>query len=138
MPPLNWARILLVGFLAGVWICVSGFSFAHFVLRSELEAMMSRRPSPPGPVEFAIHLGTRLAFGIFIVWMYAILSSRYGPGVATAARAALAIWLMVTVTYALNLSAAGIFTPKFAILGTLWSYIEMFLASLIAFRLYCS
>ena len=103
MGKINWGRVVLCGFLTGV---VWGVLFAialPLVGRDFLAALPGGHDIPatlPGGHHIpGTSAGMRgivmiwpLVLGISIMWLYAAIRPRYGPGPKTAALAGFAVW----------------------------------------------
>ena len=98
MGKINWGRVVLCGLVTGgTWmaltapVLIRGFHESEYV-----EALRAARASARfNPLLVAAPLN--FLAGIWIVWLYAAIRPRYGPGPKTAAVAGLAGWLAVAV-----------------------------------------
>jgi hypothetical protein len=100
MGKINWARVVLCGFLTG-GVCMALTAPVFLLLLRETEyvqamhaARMAARPRF-NPLLVAAPLN--LVAGVWIMWLYAAIRPRYGPGPKTAARAGLAGWVAVAI-----------------------------------------
>jgi hypothetical protein len=73
----------------------------------------------------AYYVVTDFLLGILIVWLYAGIRPRFGPGSATAMKAAVAVWIPVALINT-NMAVSGMYGPKiialscaFTLVGTL-------------------
>jgi hypothetical protein len=96
MGKMNWGRIFLGGVLWFVVYEVLGGTTWWLFLRAESIAAVESLGRPfPATVGFLVFfLLGGLAVGIFALWLYAAIRPRYGPGPKTAARTALALWVI--------------------------------------------
>ncbi|MBM3814746.1 MAG: hypothetical protein FJW20_24235 [Acidimicrobiia bacterium] len=138
MAPINMARVILGGLVAGLIINISEFVLNVIVLEAQWrEAMTSLNRQPVESV------GTIVAFniigfiyGIFTVWLYAAIRPRYGPGVKTALCAGSSVWL---IGYAMALAfpvLADLFPIKLIAISLLWGLVELLVASVVGAKLY--
>ena len=90
MPKTKWTGVIIGGLLAGV-VINTGELTLHRVLLQErwTTAFAALGKHPTGWTTF---IPANFLVGIFVVWLYALLRSRYGPGPRTAVRAGLAVW----------------------------------------------
>lgn len=93
MSAINTGRLILGGIAAGLVInivetIVNLFLVAHVM--EELLASLDLEPIGTAAGIGYIVLG--FALGFLIVWTYAAIRPRYGPGPRTALRAGLAVW----------------------------------------------
>ena len=95
MSRINWSRVLLCGLLAGVvWIVLG--SIVTALLGRAFAALPHNRLGAPTPGFVALNIVIDLLEGISILWLYAAIRPRYGPGVKTAIIAAFAWWVVVS------------------------------------------
>ena len=64
----------------------------------------------------ASYVVTDFLLGLLIVWLYAAIRPRFGPGSGTAVKAALAIWAVVALISA-NFYFSGMYGPKLVALS---------------------
>jgi len=126
MGRINLRRVLLGGLLAGLVSNVSGIALAHFVLREDLAAMMRAAGISSFPASAGVqHVLTRFLIGIAVVWLYAAMRPRFGPGPWTAALAGLIGWFFGQPLTALALSSWGVIPTKVLVAAPLWGLFEM-------------
>jgi hypothetical protein len=77
-----------------------------------------------------------LVNGMVLVWVYAAVRPRLGPGPRTAAVTGLVVWLMAYCLPNLSNAAFGFLPLKLTLIGTLWGLAELLGASLIGAWLY--
>ena len=95
---INVSRVLIGGLAAGVIMNVSGFVVQGMLLGKRMEAeMIAAAPSLQGkgmePSTMVARVLTQFVVGILLVWLYAAMRPRFGPGMKTASYAALVVWL---------------------------------------------
>ena len=133
MSQINFGRVLLGGILAGVVLNIGEFILNEVVMGAEMREMMARHnfAMPTGSSFMIMAVGVTLVLGIVMVWVYALIRPRLGPGAKTAIVAAVVMWFGV---YLYN---AGFFimlfgTPlKSAVIGCAWALVEYSLASMV-------
>ena len=100
MSGINAGRVLGGGLLAGLVFNILDFA-ANQMLRSDWEAAMTRLNLPTSALEAPSVMVTWIAvdflFGILVVWTYAAIRPRFGPGPKTAAMAGSVIPAEITV-----------------------------------------
>lgn len=95
MSKINWPRVLFCGLLAGVvWIILGAAVTA--LLGREFAALPHNRLAAPTAGFVILNVAVDLLEGISILWLYAAIRPRYGPGAKTALIAAIAWWFIVT------------------------------------------
>jgi len=91
---INWPRVLGCGVLAGiVWIILGTMVTA--LLARDFIALPNNRLGAPTPGFIVLNILLDLLTGISILWLYASIRPRYGPGAKTATIAAFASWFIV-------------------------------------------
>src|SRR5687768_7438961 len=95
---MNYARIVLGGLVAGVVLNIGEVILNDFLLKEQITEMFRRfNVTPPAGSFIAIAVTLTFALGILLVWLYAMIRPRYGPGPKTAICAALVIWFVTGV-----------------------------------------
>jgi hypothetical protein len=96
METINWRRLALGGSLAGVVLMVLAIaSTALFIGQQALQArLQALLPPADRSAALLFFISGFLLLGIFMVWWYAAIRPRFGPGPKTAAIAAVAVWLI--------------------------------------------
>jgi hypothetical protein len=95
---INTSKVLVGGLVAGVIMNVSGFLVQGMMLGPRMEAeMVAVAPTLQGrgmgTGAMTGRVLTQFAIGILLVWLYAAMRPRFGPGMKTAAYSAFAVWL---------------------------------------------
>ncbi|HYA98257.1 MAG TPA: hypothetical protein VEH49_09190 [Methylomirabilota bacterium] len=98
MGKINWGRVVLCGLVTGgVCMALTAPVFLLALRESEyVQALHTARAAAQPRVE-PLLMATPLNFaaGIWIMWLYAAIRPRYGPGPKTAALAGIAGWFAV-------------------------------------------
>lgn len=98
MGKTNWGRVVLCGLLTGgVFMAVTAPIFLLALRETEyVQALQAARTAAHPRFEpILVAAPLNLAGGIWIMWIYAAIRPRYGPGPKTATVTALAGWLAV-------------------------------------------
>lgn len=95
---INTGKVVVGGLVAGVIMNVSGFVVQGMLLGPRMMAEMAAvAPSlanmQPGGGEIATRVLTQFIVGIMLVWMYAAMRPRFGPGPKTAMISAFIVWI---------------------------------------------
>jgi hypothetical protein len=95
---INAQKVIVGGIAAGIVMNVLGFLGQGMLLGARMNAEMdavvpglSQRMMTGATI--AVNVITQLVIGVLLVWLYAAMRPRFGPGFKTAAYAALVIWL---------------------------------------------
>jgi len=107
------------------------------VLAKQMAAVLRKLGVPePGTNFVIIAVAMTLVLGIVLVWLYALIRSRLGPGPKTAVIAAFIMWFGVYLyTGAINGTLLQI-PMNFILIGFVWGLVEYVLAALAGAALY--
>jgi len=131
MGRINVGRVLLGGLLAGLVINVSEFVLNTFVVAKDMEDAMKAMSLPPiGNSQIACFVVLSFLLGIATVWLYAAIRPRFGPGVPTAAYAALAVWFLAYVYPSVFIMVLKIFPVNAMVISIVWGLPEMVIAGI--------
>ena len=132
MSRINWRRVLLGGIVADVvWGAL--YAAAHPLVERHNS---SGRPLLPLTPFAGAGAGVRVALvlngilGFALVWQYAVIRPRFGPGVKTAATAGIALWLVTSWVHATWVLFSGV--PAGALLAPLSANLLIVVAAAIA------
>ena len=96
MNNINFGRVILGGLVAGLIINIGEFLLNEVIFVKQMEEMFRRMNLPrPGASFIVTAIGITFLLGIVIVWLYAMIRLRFGPGPKTAIIAAFVIWFCV-------------------------------------------
>jgi hypothetical protein len=95
---INTSKVVVGGLAAGVVANIVGFIGFGFLLAERFEAdavAVAPELRGRGMTGGAIAINVILTFviGILLVWLYAAMRPRFGPGMKTALYAALVVWI---------------------------------------------
>jgi hypothetical protein len=135
---INTSKVVVGGLAAGVVANVIGFLLFGVLLAKRMEAeTVAVAPQLQGKGMSGGSIATNVIFtfiiGWLLVWLYAAIRPRFGPGVKTAVYAALVVWIcgflfhidwllvgmMTQATYALASLAALVQVGAAAIVGAM-------------------
>src|SRR5688572_17716239 len=95
MGKINWGRVVLGGLLAGLVLNVIDYLVYGVWLAADLNAAMQALGKSAMTMSTIVwFIVFDFLFGIFLVWFYAAIRPRFGPGPRTAALAGVAIWVL--------------------------------------------
>ena len=114
MQGMNWSRIWLGGLAAGVVMNLIDAAVNGFLLASrwerESEALRPGLMSRMATTSTIGWIVFDFALGVLLVWLYAAIRPRYGPGPRTALIAGMVLWLATHLAFA-SLAFMGMFSP---------------------------
>jgi hypothetical protein len=140
MLKMNARRILLSGLVAGLVMNVGEAALHGGVLGKDTETLYRTLnvPFPNPSLTLPLLIGVAFLMGIFSMWLYAAIYSRFESRARTAIIAGLLVWFFAHVWSGVYLGAgySGIFTSKLAWLPVVWGLFEATLAVFIGALLY--
>jgi hypothetical protein len=137
MSNINYGRVILGGLVAGLVLNIGEFILNEVVFKKQMEEMFARlRVPPPGGSFIACAVGLTFLLGIVIVWTYALIRPRLGPGPKAAIVAAVIAWFGIYF-YAGIFNALLFGIPaSLLIIGMVWGLVEYALAAIAGAWLY--
>ena len=137
MARINIGRLLLGGLAAGVVANALDYVIGAYLMAAENEAMIQRLNLSREVVNAAVPTWVIVDFvwGILLVFAYAAMRPRFGPGPGTAAVSAGTLWLSVCAIFA-GLTAMGIYTEAAFIKNSALSLVSTMAASMVGAYLY--
>ncbi|HKW03000.1 MAG TPA: hypothetical protein VJN96_24455 [Vicinamibacterales bacterium] len=96
MSRINLSKVLIGGIAAGAVLAALDFAINNFLLAEAWQRVMQARnidaSASGGNLALLQFVFIDLVFGLLIVWVYAAVRPRLGPGPATAFKAALVVF----------------------------------------------
>jgi hypothetical protein len=94
---INTSKVVVGGLVSGLVLNVVGYVMQAFLLGKRMEAeMLAVAPTLSGKGMsggiIAARVVTSFIVGILLVWIYAAIRPRFGPGMRTATKAGLVVW----------------------------------------------
>jgi hypothetical protein len=118
------------GLLAGLIINIGEFILNVPLMGEEFDAVVtSMNREPPGPSAIMVFVLMGFALGILAVWLYAAIRPRLGAGAKTAACAGSTVWALAYLYPSLGFMAMDFFPTKLILIGTVWGFFEVTLAT---------
>ncbi|MEQ8331402.1 MAG: hypothetical protein RH859_13165 [Longimicrobiales bacterium] len=127
---IDVGRVVLGGLLAGLIINTGETVLNAFFLGAHYAEPMMAHGVAESPHSVAIFAVYGFLLGIVLIWLYAAMRPRFGPGPRTAAMAGLAVWFIYSGSFADFHLAVPVF-PTAVPLGNLaWGFVELPLAAM--------
>ena len=125
MNKINFGRVLLGGFVAGIILNLGEFVLNGIILGPHIEADMKRMNiTPPGSGFAALAVTLTFVFGILAVLLYAMIRARLGPGPKTALLTALILWFcLYAYSGTINMLLINV-PPKLILMILAWGLVE--------------
>lgn len=139
MPGINTQKVVVGGLVAAVVFAVIDWIIFGVVLKTELEANTARLGLDPALAMSTAGLATwavmELVFGQLVVWTYAAMRPRFGPGAKTAMYAGLVPWLSTFLVFA-SQTQGGVFTTAIFWKGALLSLVSVMVGTIAGAAVY--
>jgi hypothetical protein len=130
MGGINVTRVLLGGLLAGLVLNVGEGVLNELVLGEQWSAFMAESGMDEfGAWQIASFVVITFLFGIVLIWMYAAIRPRFGPGPKTAIIAGLAMWAVAWLLIGASFITAGTFPAGLMIITIVWGLFEVPIAA---------
>jgi hypothetical protein len=138
MGRINMSRVVLGGLLAGLVITISEALLNMVVLSGQMAEAMKALNLPPdiGVGAIAVFVLVGFVLGIVMVWMYAAMRPRLGPGPQTATIVALITWFLAYLYSSIGMAAMHIFPTGMITIGVVWGLVELIVAANLGARFY--
>lgn len=132
MNKINMGRVLIGGLIAGVVLNFGEFLLNGVLLAKDMEEEFKKlNLGPPSNTFILRAVGVTFLLGIVLVYLYAAIRPRFGPGVKTAVCAGLIGWFFVYLYAGYLNEAIGFVSPRLYLIGLAWGLVE-YLAGAIA------
>jgi hypothetical protein len=140
MAAINTKGVMTAGLVAGVVLNVIDFLSNTFVLGKGMQAELTAiNPSlwlaMTDPRNNVVFVAIDFILGVLLVWLYAAIRPRFGPGPATVMRAAAFTWTVATLMWAF-FPLLGLTSFASYVLGAAISFANFLVAAYVGGRVY--
>jgi|SRR5262245_44107781 len=131
MNNINFPRVILGGLIAGLVLNIGEVLFHDVVFPAQMKDFFERLHLPePGGTFIAVAVGLTFVMGVVIIWVYAAMRPRLGPGPKTAICAGSIGWIFACV-YSGIINGMILQIPRNVLLiGTVWCFLEYAVAAI--------
>ena len=137
MGKINFGRVLLGGLAAGIVMTIGEYLLNEKVLGNQMKDYFAAHKFPtPGSSFMVIAITATVVLGIAIVFLYAMIRPRFGPGPQAAIIAALTAWFLVWLYNNLIGAALGFVPVNMLAIAFGWELVEYLVAGLVGAWLY--
>ncbi len=137
MGKINMGRVIAGGLLAGLIINIGELILNTMIVgESWNEALKALNRPPVGSESIPYFVLISFGLGIVLVWIYAAIRPRFGPGATTAIGAGLIVWALAYLYPTAGAVPMKLFPSHLMLSGTLWGLVEVPLAALAGAWLY--
>ena len=137
MSGINVSRVAIGGLAAGVVANALDYVINTYLMHAEGIDMVQRLnlPADAWQVAMVTWIVVDFIWGLLLVFAYAAMRPRFGPGPGTAVIAGLVLWAAVTAVFA-GLTSTGIYTEQAYIKNSALFLVSTMAASLVGAYLY--
>jgi hypothetical protein len=128
--------VLTSGLVAGLVINASAIFMVPVVGHQMDEALKARNLPPMGGGAMAYFGVMSLLLGAVLLWLYAAIRPRFGPGPKTAALVSILVWLLAYFFANASNVVFGFMPTQLTVIGTIWGLVELVVAGEVGARLY--
>ncbi|MGD2154806.1 MAG: hypothetical protein PVG79_16175 [Gemmatimonadales bacterium] len=138
MGKINYGRVVLGGLLTGVVLTVLEFVLNELILGDRWAAAMESLglAEPEGAGVMIAYVVWNFLLGIALVWFYAAIRPRFGPGPKTAVITGVAVWFVVWLLGFGGFGVSGMFPGNLVVITLIWGFFEVPIATLAGAWLY--
>lgn len=133
MKGINYGRVVLGGIVAGVVANACDYVIGAYIMTADMQRTAQRLNLDPDRLVSNATMTTWMVidfiYGLLIVWTYAAIRPRLGPGPATAVCAGVVLYMAITVVV-FGFAQMGIFTMDSFIKNAALAFGTAVLASL--------
>lgn len=132
MGNINYSKVLIGGVVAGILLLALDF-LGMMLLGFDMQAWAAAHALVEPPI--AVFVVIDILLGIMIVWLYAAIRPRFGPGPRTAAITAAFMWLFFALVY-FGFHMMALFTQGDYMKMAAWGVVQVFAATFAGTWLY--
>ena len=137
MGKINVSKVILGGLVAGLVLNVFDFITFGMLFKTDYDnALKALGKAPVGNSMIVWFVVLDFLFGIFLIWLYAAIRPRFGPGPKTAAIAGLMYWVLYGLLHALAEAPMGLFPQNLYITGTAIMLVQAIAAAVAGGKFY--
>ena len=130
MGNINITRTLLGGLLAGLVICIGEYILGWLILGEQwAEVLAEAGMGELGTGQMASFAIIGLLYGIGLIWIYAAIRPRFGPGPKTAIIAGLTMWVVAYFLVCASVIVMGVYPASLLIASAVWGLFELPIAA---------
>lgn len=135
---MNYVRVILGGLLAGLVLNIGEMVLNGVIIHNAMVEWSGQHnlPAEPGPSFLVLAVGLTFVLGIVMVWLYALIRPRMGPGPKTAIVAALVLWFAVYVYMGIILGVLLVQPMNMVGISIVWGLGEYIIAAIAGAWLY--
>lgn len=139
MTRINVGKVILGGLVAGIVMNIIDFATGYLILMNDMKATMERLHLNAASMDtmagWIPWILVDMLSGLILVFAYAAMRPRFGPGVRTALVSSFTLYLAVTVVL-YGFMSMGIFTPDVYVKSSLCALVSVLVSGVAGAALY--
>ena len=137
---INTQKVVVGGLAGGVVLAVYDYVVNGVILAAQNEAAMNAlnpglAANLEGAAAMVTFIGIDLLFGVLLVWTYAMVRPRFGPGPRTAMIAGLQVWIVALLLY-VGMTAMGMWSWRYLFMSAVFFLFGLLVATYVGALLY--
>jgi hypothetical protein len=136
MGRINLKGVIVGGLVAGLILNVVDYVLWGMIFAKDFEASLQALGRPPAAPLIPLFVVLDFLYGIVLVYLYAAIRPRYGPGAKTAIAAGVIVWVLVGLLHTLGEAPLGFFPGRLYVISTIVALIVLPIAAVAGARLY--
>lgn len=136
MKAINLKGVFSSGLITGIIINISAITMVP-AIGNEMDKVLADKGLPPlSNADMVFFSFVSFIFGIFLMFLYALLRPHLGSRLKTAILVSVLVWFITYFLSNVSLIVYGFMPTKLVVIGTVWGLGELLLASIVGCRLY--
>ena len=136
MGKINLKGVIIGGLVAGLILNVVDYIFWGVLFAKDFQAALEAIGRPPADSLIPLFVVLDFVYGIALVYLYAAIRPRFGPGPRTAVYAGLIMWVIAGLLHAISEGPLGFFPMRLYLLGTVVGLVLIPVAAVAGARFY--
>jgi hypothetical protein len=136
MGSIGLKGVFVGGLVAGLILNVVDYVLYGVVLAKDFADALQAVGRPPADNLIPLFILLDFLYGILLVYLYAAIRPRYGPGPKTAVWAGVIMWLLIGLLHAVGEAPLGLLPLRLYLLGTIVSLVALPRAAVAGARFY--
>ena len=136
MGRINLKGVIVGGLIAGLILNIVDYVFWGVIYAKDFEAALQATGRPPSSSMVPVWIILDFLYGIALVYLYAAIRPRFGPGPATAVHAGLYLWVVIGLFHTIGEAPLGFLPMRLYVLGTIVGLIILPIAAVAGAKFY--
>lgn len=136
MGKINWKSVIIGGLVAGLVLNVVDYIFWGVLFAKDFRASLEAIGRPPADSLVPLFIVLDFLYGIALVYLYAAIRPRFGPGPRTAVYAGLIMWVIAGLLHAIGEGPLGFLPMRLYLVGVVVGLVLMPIAAVAGARFY--